>query len=627
MLQAGIKQEEPLTADSRLNNENVLWSRFAEATTTESFCASWLALQCRHIHGVAGALILLGEDEQGPYKPITVWPGPMVNVQHLAPAAEKALRERRGLYIRSGQEVGTTKDLRANFHVAYPLEFSGELHGVVVLDVSYRPDHELQNVLRQLYWGAAWLEVLFLRLHEGRNADVRERLVTATDLVAVCVEQERYQAAATALVTELATKLDCDRVSYGTWHDKKIRVQALSFSSEFRKHMNLINMISSAMEEAIDQYSSIVFSTTAEDSVFVTRAHAELSRHEGMGEICTVPLIFNDKILGAITLERAGDKPFRPFEVELCESLASLVGPILEEKRKEDRWLITKAGDSFAGLAEKLLGPGHIIYKLSALLLAAVVIFFAVVDGDYRVSSDAALEGAIQRSIVAPFNGYIFEELARAGDVVREGSPLTILDDRDLKIERLKWISQKEQLTKKYREAMAEHDRAQVRIISAQMDQADAQKALVEEHLARTRILAPFDGLIISGDLSQSLGAPVERGEVLFEIAPLKDYRIVLEVGEEDIDEIAVGQKGELVLSAIPEDKLPLSIEKITPVATAREGKNFFRVEAQLQQASERLRPGMEGVAKVLVGKRKLWWIWTHDIVDWVRLKLWNLWP
>jgi hypothetical protein len=35
----------------------------------------------------------------------------------------------------------------------------------------------------------------------------------------------------------------------------------------------------------------------------------------------------------------------------------------------------------------------------------------------------------------------------------------------------------------------------------------------------------------------------------------------------------------------------------------------------------------MEGVGKIMAGRRKLAWIWTHDMIDWVRLKAWSWWP
>ena len=212
----------------------------------------------------------------------------------------------------------------------------------------------------------------------------------------------------------------------------------------------------------------------------------------------------------------------------------------------------------------------------------------------------------------------------RPGDIVKKGDLLCLLDDRDLKLERLKWLTEKEQLTKQYHEAMAKHDRAQYRIIKAKIGQADAQIALLEEQLARTTVLAPFKGVVMSGDLSQSLGAPVERGDVLFEVAPLDEYRVIAEVDEQDISEIAVGQQSELLLPSLPGAAFPFVVSKITPVSTAKEGRNTFRVEGRMLGASERLRPGMEGVGKINIDRRKLIWVWTHQMIDWFRLQIWR---
>jgi hypothetical protein len=38
------------------------------------------------------------------------------------------------------------------------------------------------------------------------------------------------------------------------------------------------------------------------------------------------------------------------------------------------------------------------------------------------------------------------------------------------------------------------------------------------------------------------------------------------------------------------------------------------------------LRPGMEGIGKIESGPRSLIWIWTHSIVDWLRLWVWSWW-
>ncbi|MBW2441568.1 MAG: HlyD family efflux transporter periplasmic adaptor subunit, partial [Deltaproteobacteria bacterium] len=239
-------------------------------------------------------------------------------------------------------------------------------------------------------------------------------------------------------------------------------------------------------------------------------------------------------------------------------------------------------------------------------------------------TATTVIEGEVQRVVAAPFSGYIKEAPARPGDVVKKGDVLGLLDDRDLKLERLKWLTEKQQFAKQYDEALSKHDRAQIHILRAKIEQAAAQIALLDEQLARCRITSPFDGVIMSGDLSQSLGAPVERGEVLFEVAPLDAFRVIVEVDERDINAIVVGQESDLILPSMPGEKFPFVVEKITPVSIAKEGRNYFRIEGRLAQPSPHLRPGMEGVGKINVDRRRLIWVWTHEAVDWLRLQLWR---
>jgi RND family efflux transporter MFP subunit len=256
-----------------------------------------------------------------------------------------------------------------------------------------------------------------------------------------------------------------------------------------------------------------------------------------------------------------------------------------------------------------------------------LALFFALVDGTYRVSADAAIEGETQRAITAPIAGFVKEAPRRAGDTVKKGDVIGRFDDRDLRLDRVRLSSQQGQYSKQYREAMAKHDRPQAAIVTAQLEQVEAQIALVDEQLARVEMVAPFDGVIVSGDLSQRLGAPVERGQVLFEVAPLDDFRIALQVDEHDFAQVLPGQRGEIVVSSMPYQSFAFTVTKITAVNNAKDGANRFRVEARLDAKPERLRPGMEGVGKIEVDERRLIWIWTHSLVDRLRLWLWHALP
>jgi len=87
------------------------------------------------------------------------------------------------------------------------------------------------------------------------------------------------------------------------------------------------------------------------------------------------------------------------------------------------------------------------------------------------------------------------------------------------------------------------------------------------------------------------------------------------------------GQTGELVVSALPNDPLSFTVDKITPIAEAQAGRNVFRVEGMLTGNPARLRPGMEGVGKIDIGARSLAWIWLHPLIDWLRIWSWHWLP
>jgi multidrug efflux pump subunit AcrA (membrane-fusion protein) len=201
---------------------------------------------------------------------------------------------------------------------------------------------------------------------------------------------------------------------------------------------------------------------------------------------------------------------------------------------------------------------------------------------------------------------------------------LAVLDDRDLLLEQEKWASERDKHSKEYQQALAIRDRANVSMMAARIAQAEAQLQLVEEQLQRTKLRAPFAGVLVSGDLSRALGAPVERGQLLFEIVPSDDYHVTLEVDEHDVSLLEKGQQASLRLTGLPEQSIDLQVSRILPVATAKDGGNHFRVEAELGEMPEGLRPGMQGVAKVVVGRASLLSVWTDSLIDRLRLWFWS---
>ncbi len=233
----------------------------------------------------------------------------------------------------------------------------------------------------------------------------------------------------------------------------------------------------------------------------------------------------------------------------------------------------------------------------------------------------------MQQAVVAPFDGYILDAETRAGHDVAKGELLARLDDRELAGKHRRLRAEREELAEQHRQAVATLDHGKAKVLDAQLEQARARLSLVQDQLTRTELRAPLDGVVISGDWSRSLGVPVLRGDLLFQIAPLNEYQVVMQVSDRDIAGLAAGQSGEMTLSALPSQSVRFTVSGISSMAPDEASEPTFRVEATLNSKLQSLRPGMQGIAKVVVGERRRWWIWTHTLTDWLRLKIWRMWP
>ena len=538
----------------------------------------------------------------------------------------------------SPQQLGQLRDKGQRLEIPLPPDREGaaasvsrlvqpiQLYGapsdlLVVLDVETQEPGQLRAIGNLLGWGSEWLPMA-LRDDQDRRGPSRD----VFPLLAICLDQPDFRSLATTLVTQLAQRFDCQRVSLGLREGQRTEVVVLSHTARFKQEANLLRAIALVMDEALDQDRIVRFPAPPEEKTSLTYAHATLARETGDGAVLTLPFSHHNDVTGALTLERDSARPFDEAATDLLERSMAVIAPVMLLMQREQMGVLARFRQSLGKTARALLGPSRFRLKLGVLGLLAAVAFFSVATGTWRITAEAVVEGRIQRAIAAPIDGFIKSADARAGDTVAAGDLLGTLDDGDLNLERLKWSTMRQQLVSESREAVAQGNRAEVSIIAARIDQADAELRLLDEQLARTRINAPFAGVVIEGDLSQSLGTPVSRGDVLFRVAPLADYRVVLKVDERDVAAIKEGQAGTLVLASMPDRQWPLEVERITSVSSAESGENYFRVEAALRAEGSSLRPGMEGVGKIELGEARLAWIWSRELISWVRLQIWRWW-
>lgn len=587
----------------------------------------WLSMQCQMLGGVNAAMLV--QTTFGvPPKIVAKWPNAAANNTALRGALKQVVEKGR-LHLEPAGE--------GHFIVGQPLVIEGESWGVLLLHLQLKDKKELPTVLKNLKLGQYWLQFLLQQPDEAPPAavpiiDKNSASPALLQLSASLLKENSLQETAISLVNLLAGFLQATRVSLGVCHAKHIELEAISFSANFDKRTQAMQAINEAMAEAWEQGTAIDFSPAqlAEPgpdpepalSALIKRAHQQLQQQQQLQSVHSVLVRNGDVIIGVLTIELDKQAALTDDQRSFVQQALHFAGAIIALRQQASASVWQGFKQRTAQRLERWFGEDSWRGKIiTALLLVFVVALFVPLD--YRVSADATLQTTEKYLVVSPQDGYLGKISARPGDNVKKGSALAQLNDEDLRLERQKLASQVQQYRQAYDTALANSDRVEAAIASAQMDQASIQLRLVDQQLGRTQLIAPMDGIIVSDDISQTQGAPVKQGDVLFEIAAAQGFLVQLFIDERDIAAVKSGQEGQVKFSSLPNDVFAVRVISVTPISEVREGRNYFRVDAELIRELDVLRPGMTGTGKLTAGRRALGWIWFHDLWYWLRLTLW----
>jgi multidrug efflux pump subunit AcrA (membrane-fusion protein) len=305
---------------------------------------------------------------------------------------------------------------------------------------------------------------------------------------------------------------------------------------------------------------------------------------------------------------------------------------VLAVRESDDRPLYTRAYASSLRAGEWLVGPKHTAWKLAGVAVIVATLLVTLVRTEYRVEAPVEIQPRARAIVAAPFAGVIatLGEGIAPGRAVKKGDVLLELDTREIQ---LRILDSSAKMTQAQKEADAalkagnrqsEFQQAQARAAQAE---AGLRRAQLELELATLR--APIDGTIIAGDLQDRVGASIQQGDALFQIAALDDMLVVARLSDRDIalvrDQFSDKgpSTGDVATKASPADRRPFVVERIVPLAQAKDGKNAFEVRGRLTTPVPGLRPGMEGIAKFNVGRHSILYIGTRRIHDQLRLWLW----
>lgn len=389
------------------------------------------------------------------------------------------------------------------------------------------------------------------------------------------------------------------------------------------RRTDLVQNLEAAMEECLDQDLEIIHPASLE-ATFVSRAAAELSRRYGPGTVACIPLRHDGVPAAAIVLERTADRPFEISEMETLRLTCDLCTPRLMDLRERDRGLAAKGAMAARKFCGHLVGPEHTGYKLGAFMVFLAAIFTTFSTTAHYAEAPFVVEATTHRVVVAPFDGYLSSAAKRAGDTVQTTRDvLATMETAELELERAQARAERTAYVKQEATAQRDGKTAEAQMARAHADEIAARIDLLDYKIKHASVTSDVCGVVVRGDLQRQLGIPLKAGEVLFEVAQLDSLRAAVSVPDDEVAELVVGQRGELVTASYPGIPIPLEVTQVAPIAEVENQRNVFKAHACLLAPPDWVRPGMRGVARIEVGRRSVAWVWTHRLVDWVRMKLW----
>jgi RND family efflux transporter MFP subunit len=337
----------------------------------------------------------------------------------------------------------------------------------------------------------------------------------------------------------------------------------------------------------------------------------------------SLPLRVAGDLVGVTVLEREAIDPFPAGAVPLVRLVAEFIGPAVWTKRMADRGVLAVARDRAWEIAAAAVGPRHTGFKSLVLLIGALLVCSAVIPIPDRVTAESETKAAVSRTIPPPFTGFLDSIAVKPGDQVKKGNVMATMDLHEVMLDLEKARSKLKSLQTQQGTALGEKKYGEAAVASAQIEETQADIALLDDHLAHGEIRAPISGIVSRGDMEQLRGARVEPTQPLFEIVEPDALTVTLDVKERDIGRVTAGQTGSISLTALPGQRQEIRVTRIRPSAEAQKKGNVYLVDAEFTERAPWVKPGMTGTSRLRGGSTTALGYLLRPIIDAARMRLW----
>ena len=243
-----------------------------------------------------------------------------------------------------------------------------------------------------------------------------------------------------------------------------------------------------------------------------------------------------------------------------------------------------------------------------------------------KINASGKIQPEESVQITSTITGWITEITVMEGDTVEPGQHLISIDEKQIRPRynnALSQVKSSEANLKKVKAQMSrtktlfsqklisqqeqEQVEASFQIALSQSEQANANLLSAEDELSKTRLTAPKYGIVTSitkEEGEMAVGGMFNPG-VLMTVADLSRMEVEVDVNENDVVNIAIGDTTEIEIDAYPDT---IFFGVVSEIAHTAQSMNMgsqqqvtnFKVKVRMITVPDRIRPGMSSTVNII---------------------------
>ncbi len=257
-------------------------------------------------------------------------------------------------------------------------------------------------------------------------------------------------------------------------------------------------------------------------------------------------------------------------------------------------------------------------------LAAAAGLFLIFCPLPMRVVGDATIASARSAQVSAGVDGVVKSVYVREGDFVKQGTVLADLEDWNYRADLAAAEGKYEEAVATMNRALAQNDGALAGTERVKVDYSRAEVDRAREQLKRTSIKAPFDGVVTTPQVANSVGRRLAHGDTFAEIIEISPITADVAIPEEDATLLRSGEPASIKLESFPLRTFRGDVTLVSPQSQVESDRHVFVARVSVPNSNGAIRPGMQGQGKVSVGWHPAGYVFFRGAAMWVWGKLWS---